>query len=415
MVLTDLVRRDPVSRRGPSAPAGVPRAVVAGSDHVNGLQVLRILEGHGVPVIGVARNPKHVCSRTRLAERTVVADTGTPALIDALEVLGRSLGTRAVLFPAADRQVRLISEHRRRLEPFSTWSCPTIDVVELLMDKSRFYPYAAEHGFPVARTTFLRDREDAARAAATLRFPCVLKPPTSAALAWDAHGPRKAFMLDSAEAFLDTYDRYGRYAEQLIAQEWIAGPSTNLFSCNAYFAEGGEPVATFVARKIRQWPPETGDSCLGEEVRNDEVLALTVRLFGELGFRGLAYLEVKRDERTGEHVIVEPNVGRPTGRSAIAEAGGVDLHYAMYADALGLPRPANLEQRYRGVKWIYFRRDLQSALGAMRSGDLTVGGYVRSIRGRKRDALFSWRDPGPFLWDFARSARRAVSGGRGRW
>ena len=39
----------------------------------------------------------------------------------------------------------------------------------------------------------------------------------------------------------------------------------------------------------------------------------------------LGYVEAKRDVRTGRHYLIEPNIGRPTGRSAIAEAGGVEL------------------------------------------------------------------------------------------
>jgi predicted ATP-grasp superfamily ATP-dependent carboligase len=411
MVLTDRPRRATAPGHGRSVSPDVPRAVVVGLDHINGIQVTRVLAERGVPVIGIAKDTRHECARTRFAEQVIQADTSGAAVIDALADLGPRLKARAVLFPAADQQVRLISEHRDRLTPWFHVMLPPHDVVELLMDKTRFYAYALERGLPIARTAFVRDRADAQEVAATFLFPCVLKPPTSATPAWDAQSPRKAFMLEDPAAFLQTYDRYGHLADLLIAQEWVPGGSDQLYSCNAYFDADAEPVATFVARKIRQWPPETGDSCLGEEVRNDEVLDVSVRLFHDLGFHGLAYLEMKRDIRTGRHVIIEPNVGRPTGRSTIAEVGGVALHYAMYADALGLPdRPA--AQRYRNARWIYFRRDLQSALWHMRRGDLTLGGYLRSLRGCRRDALFAWRDPGPFLWDLARSARKAVVGSR---
>jgi hypothetical protein len=117
-------------------------------------------------------------------------------------------------------------------------------------------------------------------------------------------------------------------------------------------------------------------------------------------FRGLAYLEVKRDEGTGKHLIVEPNVGRPTGRSAAAEAAGVDLLFAQYCDAVGWPLPKNLTQTYQGVKWIYFRRDLQSAFHSWRAGELSLFQWLRSLRGRKVDALFAWNDQGPFWQDF---------------
>ena len=108
---------------------------------------------------------------------------------------------------------------------------------------------------------------------------------------------------------------------------------------------------------------------------------------------------MKRDQRTGKHYIIEPNIGRPTGRSAIAEAGGVELLYTKYCDLLALPLPPNREQKYIGTKWIYLRHDAQSALYYWWKGELTLADWWRSIRGRKWDAVFSWNDQAPFWYD----------------
>jgi hypothetical protein len=151
---------------------------------------------------------------------------------------------------------------------------------------------------------------------------------------------------------------------------------------------------------------------LAEEYRNDVVLKETVRLFSGVHYRGLGYLEMKRDRRTGKHLIIEANIGRPTGRSAMAEAGGVELHYAMYRDAVGQPLSANLEQKYEGVKWIYLRQDLQSALYMWWAGELTLREWWQSWRGRKAYALFSWTDPVPFLADLKRVIGLLVSSRR---
>jgi predicted ATP-grasp superfamily ATP-dependent carboligase len=130
------------------------------------------------------------------------------------------------------------------------------------------------------------------------------------------------------------------------------------------------------------------------------VLQETIRLFQGVNYQGLGYVEMKRDQRTGKYYIIEPNIGRPTGRSAIAEAGGVELLYTMYCDAVGLPLPENREQQYKGVKWIYFRRDLQSAWYYWSKGQLSLKGLWQSWRGPKADAVFSWGDMGPFFADF---------------
>ena len=381
-----------------------PPAVVIGLDTITGLQTARILAARGIPVIGVAQNPRHYCCRTRVCERVIQADLGTSALIPALIELASELPDRAVLYPCTDASVLVLSEHRDELFGGFHLVLPEHDAVQMLIDKVRFFRFAAEHDLAIPQTFLMFDRDDAERVAREMTFPCIVKPPMRSAR-WQRQTKTKAYKVDDAEEFLALYDRCRDWAEILMAQQWIAGTDESLFSCNCYYSTEGKPLATFIARKIRQWPPETGTSCLGEEVRNDEVLRETLRLFDQVGYRGLGYLEMKRDEKTGRHYIIEPNIGRPTGRSAIAEAGGVELLQTMYSDLTGRPLPEGREQTYGGVKWIYWRNDVLSAWHYWRRGQITLGEVWRSWRGRKACAVFAWRDPLPFLADLARSFR----------
>ena len=133
------------------------------------------------------------------------------------------------------------------------------------------------------------------------------------------------------------------------------------------------------------------------EAHNETVERETIRLFQSVNYCGLGYLEMKQDDRSGNYYIIEPNIGRPTGRAAIAEAGGVEFLYTMYCDAVGLPLPANRQQKYEGVKWMHLLRDIQAAVYYWRQGELTLREWRESVRGRKTYAIFSWRDPMPFL------------------
>jgi len=386
---------------------GKPYAVVVDLHSMAGLQSARILAQRDIPVIGVGSRPDNPFCRTRVCERVLFTDTTSEALIDTLEALGSELSERAVLILCADEAVDLVSRHRGRLNAYFHIALPDHDTVETLMDKESFYRFAQEHGLAIPSTCILESRTDAEAAARELSFPCVLKPSARSPL-WTRNVGRKAFRVDSPDTLLSLYDRVACFVPKLIAQEWVEGGEGNLFSCNAYFDAASRPLATFVARKIRQWPPETGVSALGEEVRNDEVLAETIRVFQAAGFHGLAYLEMKRDERTGRMYIIEPNVGRATGRSAIAEAGGVELLQAMYCDILGLPLPADLEQRYTGVKWIHLRWEIQAAFLQWRNGSLSLREWWRDRRGPKVYAVFSWSDPLPFWLALATAARAAV-------
>lgn len=390
--------------------AGVPPAVVVGLDSITGLQTARILHDRGVPVHGVVADRRHWAAHTNACAGVVEATPSGPGLVASLGALARRLGRPAVLLPCSDIAVDTVSRHREQLAADGyLLALPDHSVVELLMDKVRFARHAVEHGLPLPRTEVLADRAQAVAVADAIRYPCVLKPPYKTP-AWLARTSAKGFTVRDRQELLDTYDRVGHWVPFLIAQEWIPGPEEELYSCNAVFGEGGVPLATFVARKVRQWPPGIGTSASGEECRNDEVLETTLRLFGGLGHRGLAYLEMKRDARTGRMSIVEPNVGRPTGRSAIAEAGGVELVHTAYCDAAGLPLPDGREQRYGDARWLDLRRDLQAALVARRDGTLTLRSWLSWVRGPKAHAIWSPRDPRPFLVDVTRAAGTGLRG-----
>lgn len=392
--------------------ANLPVAVVAGLDCITGLQTARILSSRGVRVVGVARDPKHFCCRTRRVQAVHAAEAGEEGMVRALEAVGRAMPRRGVLFPCTDADVLAVAHHRKRLEPWFHVMLPATDTLERLLDKTSFHAFASAEGLPLPRTVELRSRADAKAAGDDLTFPVVLKPSLRTAL-WEARSKTKVIRAATSADLLEAWDRCSSWTDALVAQEWIEGPDSELYSCNGYFDTSSEPLVTFVARKLRQWPPHAGTSSLGEECRNDEVRDLTLRLFRAAGFSGLVYLEVKRHIRTGRHYLIEANVGRPTGRSAIAEAGGVELLYTMYCDAVGLPLPDNREQHDSGAKWIFWRQDVRSAFHEWREGELSLAQWASSWRGRKSAAVLSWSDPMPFLMDLVRIPRRLSKGGSG--
>jgi D-aspartate ligase len=397
-------RREVLSLRKGS---GTAPAVVVGLDCITGLQAARILAARGVPVIGVASDPKHFCCRTRIVQEVITADTEGPGLIAALEFLGSQLPGPAVLIPCTDASVLQIAHARQRLAGSYRIVLPETDVLLTLQDKIRFVRFAESIGLPVPATFLLHTRAEAEKAAVALSYPCMLKP-TVRTPRWQSHSTVKVYRAESEDELLALYDRCSAWADELVAQEWIEGGDSELFSCNCYLDRHSVPQVWFVARKLRQWPPRIGVSCLGEECRNDTVRDYALQIFQKSGYQGLAYLEVKRDPNTGRHYLIEANLGRPTGRSAIVEAGGVDLLLTVYRDALGLPLPRSRTQRFTGAKWIFWRQDLRSALFYWRNGELSVTDWLRSLRGSKACAVFSWTDPLPFAWDLASSLSRAM-------
>lgn len=378
-------------------------AVVVGLDSITGLQSARILAARGVPVVGVVADRRHWGARTNACIGVVQSPLHGEALVRTLHEVGDRLGRVGMLLPCNDASVHTVSAARDRLSGRFLVALPSHRVVDLLMDKVGFARHALAAGLPVPRTEALASRDDAERLADQVAYPCLVKPAAKSPT-WTARTAVKAYRVRDRGELLALYDRVGGWTPRLLVQEWVEGPESGLYSCNAYFDARSRPLATFVARKVRQWPPYVGTSASGEECRNDEVRDTTVSLFSGLGYRGLAYLEMKRDVRTGRLVIIEPNVGRPTGRSAIAEAGGVELLYTAYCDAAGLPLPAARQQQYVGAKWLDLRRDAQAAVAARREGQLSLAEWARWMHGPKAHAIWSRRDPKPFLVDLFHAA-----------
>lgn len=348
-----------------------------------------------------------------MPQRIVSTPTAGAGLVRTLDRLATTFDGPAFLLPCTDAAVLTISAERDRLSPSYRFVLPEHATVAALMDKVGFAELAGKLALPIPVTYIVRTPADAHTAAEGLRWPAVVKPGLKTA-EWLANTKAKAFVVRSRAEFLEVVDRAMSWTTALIAQAWVAGDESDLISFNGYFDRASEPRATFIARKLRQWPPDTGTSCLGQEIRDDSVLETSLRLFDAVDYRGLAYLEMKRDRRTGRAYIIEPNIGRPTGRSAIAEMGGVELLLTAYRDALGERLPEARTQTYRGVKWIYWRHDLQAAIYAAWRGRLTPRGWWRSVRGPKFEAVFDSNDPVPFVGDVVHAVGAALSAVRRR-
>lgn len=374
-----------------------PPAIVIGLDCVTGLQTARLLASRGVRVIGVASHAAHFCCRTNAVEQTVIGATHGPGLLEHLKSLHTQFELRPVLIPCTDLSVLTISKHRQELQSYYSFVLPEHHLLESLIDKVRFAGFAETHGFKVPKTRVLKSRADARTAADMLAFPVFVKPSIKTPV-WESNTKLKAVRVDSPAALLVAWDSYSALSDSLIAQEYIPGDVDECFTVNVYFDRNAKPVCTYASQKMRQWPPGFGTACLARQCENSEVTRRALEFFQSINYSGTGYLEFKRDIRSGEYLIIEPNIGRPTGRSAMAEASGVPLLLSMYFDAAQIATAVTAEvPQSTSLKWIHLRRDLQAAFHLWKRGELTVSDWFKSVRGQKIFAVLSWNDPAPFL------------------
>jgi D-aspartate ligase len=180
-------------------------------------------------------------------------------------------------------------------------------------------------------------------------------------------------------------------ADALMIQELVPGDGRRQFAYGAFWKRD-HAVATMVARRRRQHPPDFGRaSTFTETIEHPQVERLSERFLRHLGYYGLVELEYKEDPH-GTFKLLDVNA-RTWGYHTLAYAAGVDFPALLFADQVG--KPTGTWRCRPGVRWIRLVTDLPTAAVEMRAGTLSPRAYLRSLRGLSIESVFSASDPVP--------------------
>jgi predicted ATP-grasp superfamily ATP-dependent carboligase len=102
-----------------------------------------------------------------------------------------------------------------------------------------------------------------------------------------------------------------------------------------------------------------------------------------------------RDPKDGKYKLIEINP-RPWGWHTLAIAAGVDLPYMLYRYMLGEEITRN-GTTPKQAKWIRLVTDTPTVISALIKHQLRFRDYIISLKGKKQYAVFSVRDPLPFI------------------
>ncbi|MEE8576418.1 MAG: hypothetical protein V3T31_04110, partial [candidate division Zixibacteria bacterium] len=314
-------------------------------------------------------------------------------LIDRLCDLGKHLGDGGVLIPTNDMTVALVSRYRHRLETAYRHSLPPASVVDLLMDKEATRKFAETNGFLMPRSFEVTTEQELESSLQEIEPPYILKPRSPGVL---RYGTKKVVFTESIDELRQAFRLLSQWESGVVLQEWIPGADKNLVFALYYFDENSNPLGCFTGRKIRQYVPYCGSGCSAEPWKDDFVSEHGLRFFREIGYTGFAAIEFKISNRDGKYYLVEPSIGRPEHFFALAEANNVNLSYVGYRHMARLPLPKPDEPK-SSIRYFNLNNDFRTARIYMRTNDLTVKGWLQSLRGPKLYAVFAWDDLKPFL------------------
>lgn len=237
------------------------------------------------------------------------------------------------------------------------------EAVAACRDKYRTRSALAAHGVSPVACVSVRSADEAARAAARIGYPVVVKPRDQSC----SHGVTK---VDAPSGVAEAYERaaYAPWSEMahehpdaVLVEEYLDGPEISVDAV----VDGGKAHVAVVARKETGFAPsfeETGHLVdAADPLLDDGDLADVVdRALAAVGYRtGVAHMELRITD--SGYKVVEINA-RPGG-GLIPLLGrlatGVDVHRAAVDLACG--RPPRLERtaaKAAGIRFAYPDRDL---------------------------------------------------------
>jgi len=248
------------------------------------------------------------------ADKTVVLVANTDPLIETLESIAGQLPANVV----------------SHISPKAAF--------DAVCDKARFSELCREHDLEVPRMDVVHLAGDDPIPPTELPFPVVAKPAVSAGYYPTLlKGFKKVYYLNEQRELDELWAglRASGYEDDFLVQELIGGDDTYMDSLTIYIGRDGEPKLLGAAQVLLE---DHAPSMLGNPVamitrQMPELWEKAGRMLSDVGYRGFANFDIKRDPRDGRQLFLDcnPRMGR---NSYYNVAGGVNPMQVLVEDAV---------------------------------------------------------------------------------
>jgi D-aspartate ligase len=382
-----------------AAPADVSTpAVVLKFDpnvmHHGGLGAIRSLGRMGVPVYAVqesawapAAHSRYLRAKVLWRPASLSPDRVQAGLLRLAELIGRP----SVLIPTDDAGAIFLAEHGDCLRDKFLFPDPPAGLPRELAGKHSLHRLCAENDFPSPHSFLASSRADATRAAADFGYPVVAK----LARPWQSHSKQRSTEIIRDRTELDDAWQSSLASQSgLMLQEYIpAAPGHDwFFHGYASAADVCRPACTGV--KDRSYPAQAGLTSFGRCVPNTALRGSVTGLLRRLGYRGIADLDLRLDERDGQYKLLDFNPRLGAQFRLFTGPGGLDVVRAAYLDLTG--QPVTGSEPASGRSFMVENYDPLTAISYWRRGEIGLRSWLAATRCVDETAWFARDDLRPF-------------------
>jgi D-aspartate ligase len=300
------------------------------------------------------------------------------------------------VFCVNDKTIEFLAKNHEALSTKYVLSVLPWATTQKFYEKDQAGEAAAQAGIPIPRVYPSSTLEELL--ASEPEYPVVFKP-TFKKNYYDKTND-KAVLAKDRESLVREYQAMNRLiaTRQILVQEFLGGGTKNLFSFAAVF-NGEKVLAGVSAHRIRQHPMDFGHATTYAESRDmPQLEELATQFFKQIGYRGVAEVEFILDERTGQYKFIEMN-GRFWGWHTLTRNAGLNFPVTLFQMLNGVS--TTRVKPTINATWVRMLTDIPTVLTASMQGRMSVTKIFQAIGNHRTDAVWSLKDPLPFLMEAA--------------
>lgn len=366
--------------------------------HVQGLSNTRSLGEAGIPVYVIDIN-NCLARYSKYCKRFFrCPDYSSHSFILFLEELAIRENLQGwVLIPSNDHIVENISNNLDLIKKYYKTTIPEPKILNSIIDKNQLIDAAIIQNVPVPATVYYKNSDFNSK---NLRFPVLIKGKKGLTFYKTMHA--KAFQVNSVEELKKLLPEIVTKTGEgnIMIQELIPyDPKHKVVSFTA-FCINGEIKTHWSGIKIREHPVKYGTATFARSITDDYFYNHSNLLLPKLKYTGVCEIEYLFDPRDNLYKLIEINP-RTWLWVGLAKACGVNYALLLYKYLNEMP--CDFPKNYKtNVGWINYITDTTYAFISFIKGQLGLKEYLISLKGKKINAVFSFKDllPGiifPFL------------------
>ncbi len=379
--------------------------------------LIHSLAKDGIPVYTGTEIEDNPSLYSRFSQKRIFfSDYTSEKFIDELCEFGKSQDQKMVIFSDNDHAILNIVQNQERLKPYFLFSFPPADKVRQLLDRQLFCDLITRYDLPAPQSVTLSSVGDLReKPVSDLTYPCIIKPAFKEArlnsdFRGKAGGYQKAIKCETYKELERIYIQNAKINLRVVVQEFIEGKENEKYSVNMYIDNEGALKGYFIAQKLRTYPMKAGKGCYIKTVEDAEIIDKAKTIAGKLDLKGLLNIQFKREERSGEPVLLDIHT-RNSVWSYLGTAAGVNLAAMQYRELNG--EKMDIIPEYEPeVTYIFLENDIKAFLQNFQDRQIPVYRWIGSYFKKFVLSGFQWNDPLPFIakvWFFFKRRFKKLS------